>query len=100
VMLFAFKAASLDEEKICDDIAAFWTGKPQILADTLKRFYIQDEGVKGAHMLESAAAYGTNMMLMARVERLERKANQQVSLPWLKFALTVLTIGIINYYIV
>jgi Zn-dependent protease with chaperone function len=100
VMLFAFKAASLDEEKICDDIAALWTGKPQVLADTLKRFYVKEEGIGNSNELESAADYGTNMMIKARVERLERKANQQVSLPWLKFALTMLTIVVINYYIV
>jgi len=100
VMLFAFNAASLDEEKICDDIAAFWTGKPQVLADTLKRFYIKEEGIGNSNVLESVAVYGTNMMIKTRVERLERKANQQVCLPWLKFALTLLTIGIINYYIV
>jgi Zn-dependent protease with chaperone function len=100
VMLFAFKAASLDEEKICDDIAAFWTGKPQVLADTLKRFYIKEDGKGNPTRLESAAVCGTNMMIKARVERLERKASQQVSLPWLKFALTLLTIVVINYYIV
>ena len=100
VTLFAFKAASLDEEKICDDIAAFWTGKPQVLADTLKRFYIKEDGSGNSNVLKSGAVYGTNMMIQARVERLERKANQQVSQPWLKFALTLLTIGIINYYIV
>ncbi len=100
VMLFAFKAASLDEEKICDDIAAFWTGKPQVLADTLKRFYIKEDGIGNSNVLESAAVCGTNMMIKARVERLERKTNQQVSLPWLKFALTLLTIVVINYYIV
>ncbi len=100
VMLFAFKAASLDEEKICDDIAAFWTGKPQILADTLKRFYIKEDGIGNYNALESAAVSGTNMMIKARVERLELKANQQVNQPWLKFALTLLTIVVINYYIV
>ncbi len=100
VMLFAFKAASLDEEKICDDIAAFWTGKPQVLADTLKRFYITEEGISNSNVLESVAVSGTNMMIKARVERLERKASQQVSLPWLKFAFTMLTIVVINYYIV
>jgi hypothetical protein len=51
-------------------------------------------------VLESVAVCGTNLMIKARVERLERKANQQVSLPWLKFALTLLTIVVINYYIV
>ncbi len=100
VMLFAFKAASLDEEKICDDIAAFWTGKPQVLADTLKRFYIKEDGYGNSNVLESAAVSSTNTMIRARVERLERKTNQQVSLPWVKFALTLLTIVIINYYIV
>jgi hypothetical protein len=100
VTLFAFKAASLDEEKICDDIAAFWTGKPQVLADTLKRFYIKEDGTGNANVLDSVAVYGNNMMIHARVERLEQKADQQVSLPWLKFALTLLTIVIINYYIV
>lgn len=100
VILFAFKAASLDEEKICDDIAAFWTGKPQVLADTLKRFYIKKDETGDSPPLETAAVRGTNMMIKARVERLERRTNQQVSLPGLKFALTLLTIVTINYYIV
>lgn len=100
VMLFTFKAASLDEEKICDDIAAFWTGKPQVLADTLKRFYVKEEGIGNSHVFESVAVSGANLMIKARVERLERRTNHQVSLPWLKFALTLLTIVVINYYIV
>jgi len=98
VTFIAFKIATLDEEKICDDIAALWTGKPQVLADALKSLCLSGEGAE--NVSGSVSIYGINMMIKDRVERLERKADQQVSLPWLKLALTSLTIGIINYYIV
>jgi len=98
VTFIAFKIATLDEEKICDDIAALWTGKPQVLADALKSLCLSEEGAE--NVSGSVSIYGINMMIKDRVERLERKADQQVSLPKLKLALTLLTIGIINYYIV
>lgn len=103
VALIAFRRAVSDEEKICDDMAVSWTGKAQILADTLKMFCPLDE-IRDTHAdglaLKSLAGYGHIMSIRSRVERLERAVNQQVSLPWLKFALTFLAIGIINYYIV
>ena len=103
VTLIAFRRAVSDEEKICDDMAVSWTGKAQTLADTLKMFCPRDE-IRDKHAdglaLKSLAGYGHIMSIKSRVERLEREVNQQVCLPWLKFALTFLTIGIINYYIV
>ena len=98
VTFIAFKSATLDEEKICDDIAAHWTGKPKALADALKRLCLSEEGAEDVS--GSVSIDGINMMIKDRVARLERKADQQVSLPRLKLALTLLTIGIINYYIV
>ncbi len=104
VTLIAFRRAVSDEEKICDDMAVSWTGKPQALADTLKMFYFKEDESRNKHAdglnLKSVTGYGHNLLIKSRVERLEREPDQQVSLPWLKFALTLLTIGILNYYIV
>ena len=72
--------------------------EPQVLADALKSLCLSGEGAE--NVSGSVSIYGINMMIKDRVERLERKADQQVSLPWLKLALTLLTIGTINYYIV
>ncbi len=102
VTLIEFRRIVEDEEKICDDMAISWTQSPQVLIDTLNKFYIKEEKhrdnkKKGFVSIEE---YSHNMLIKSRIERIVMGNDNGGEGFWLKFSAVLLAIVIINYYVV
>jgi len=101
VTLIEFRRIVEDEEKICDDMAISWTQSPEVLVDTLNKFYInekhRDNKKKGFVSIEE---YSHNMLIKSRIERIVMGNDNGSEGFWLKFSAVLIAIVIINYYVV
>ncbi len=97
IVLVKFRRTVRDEEKICDDIAVSLTGDSRPLAEALGKFYHRPEH-PGPLSIED---YSHNLHLESRITRLAQgepagaQKNRTVT-----FALTLLVIAVINYFVV
>ena len=106
IALVKFRRAVRDEEKICDDIAVSLTGNAAALAATLKLFHHKpDEALsadppKLATLNVSLEEYSHNLHLDDRIRRLESGNTGRMKHWGLPFAMTLLTVAALNYFIV
>ncbi len=105
VVLFEFRRATQEEEKICDDMAVALTNKPHALAETLKKLYRRaEDGVPGIEKLSNLKAsleeFSHVMHIESRIERLEHGNTNKTDAEWLRFSMIFMAIVAINYYIV
>jgi Peptidase family M48 len=103
--LVAFRKAAAEEEKICDDWAVEATGRPDALAAVLEKlrhseaYEIEDREAGEAQRSFEQASY--DQMVQERIRRLADGDSSAANVgDWLKFAVTVAAIAILNYYIV
>lgn len=103
--LVAFRKAAAEEEKICDDWAVQATGRPDALAAVLEKlrhsdaYEIEDRGAEEAQRSFEQMSY--DLMVQERIRRLaDGDTTVAGAGDWLKFAVTVAAIAILNYYIV
>jgi len=103
--LVAFRKAAAEEEKICDDWAVEVTGRPDALAAVLEKLRHSDayevesrEADEGPSSIEHMSY---DLMVRERIRRLaDGEPTAAATGDWLKFAVTVASIVILNYYIV
>jgi Zn-dependent protease with chaperone function len=103
--LVAFRKAAAEEEKICDDWAAQVTGRPDALAAVLEKlrhsdaYEVEDrEAVEGLRSMEYMSY---DLMVQERIRRLaDGESTAAAAGDWLKFAVTLASIAVLNYYIV
>jgi hypothetical protein len=105
VVLVEFRRAIRNEEKICDDIAVSITGKPLILAETLKKFHLGeesgDEPDSDRHPLKTnLEEYSHMLQLESRIARLEHASLNNKGGDWFPFFLSFALIIVINFYVV
>jgi Zn-dependent protease with chaperone function len=103
--LVAFRKAAAEEEEICDDWAVEVTGRPDALAAVLEKLRHSDayeiEGREAGDGLRSIEQMSYDLMLRERIRRLSDGDSTKASTgDWLKFAVTLASIVILNYYIV
>jgi hypothetical protein len=103
--LVAFRRAAAEEEKICDDWAVEVTGRPDALAAVLEKLRHSDayevEGREAAEGLSSIEHMSYDLMVRERIRRLvDGELSPAAAGDWLKFAVTLASIMILNYYIV
>jgi Zn-dependent protease with chaperone function len=103
--LVAFRRAAAEEEKICDDWAVQVTGRPDALAALLEKLRVIDAGEladgEAGVTLRSIAHTSYDLMLQQRVARLVDGVSATAAVgDWLKFAATVASILVLNFYIV
>jgi Zn-dependent protease with chaperone function len=106
LVLLEFRRATQDEEKICDDMAVSWTGRPHALAETLRKLYGAageddriTEAARISDLRDSLEKYSHSIHIRSRIERLEESpANEGGG--WVTFSLALLTIIVINYFVV
>ncbi len=103
--LVAFRKAAAEEEKICDDWAVEATGRPDALAAVLEKlrhsdaYEIEDREAGEAQRSFEQVSY--DLMVQERIRRLaDGESTAADAGDWLKFAVTVAAIAILNYYIV
>ncbi len=103
--LVAFRKAAAEEEKICDDWAVDATGRPDALAAVLEKlrhsdaYEIEDREAGEAQRSFEQVSY--DLMVQERIRRLvDGESTAADAGDWLKFAVTVAAIAILNYYIV
>jgi Zn-dependent protease with chaperone function len=104
VSLLQFRRLIQDDEQICDDITVSITGDAQALASALTMFSL-DLPRHAAHrfsdLKDAIETTSHNLRLSERISRLEA-ANpvEQHSAGWGRYALTLLTIVLVNYFVV
>lgn len=102
IALLEFRRAVHEEEKVCDNIAVAMTGKPQVLAQTL-RIFLQDRSVHereeedGQQTIEEQ---GHLLLLEERIRRLEEGEHLETRSGWTVFSLTIAAITAVTYFIV
>jgi Zn-dependent protease with chaperone function len=107
LVLLEFRRATQDEEKICDDMAVTLTGKPHALAETLRILYgeAKEDGkspeIAGvADLRDSLEKYSHFIHIQSRIDRLEESPANERGGAWGIFSLVLVTIVIINYFVV
>lgn len=106
VVLLEFRRSVQDDEKICDEMAASMTGKPLVLAETLRRLYlsqeapVNEEPARGARVTEKMEEYSHRLNIRSRIGRLEKGYAPGGGGEWLAFSVTLLAIAAISYYVV
>ncbi len=103
--LVAFRKAAAEEEKICDDWAVKVTGRPDALAAVLEKLRHSDayevESREAGEGQRSIEHLSYDRMVRERIRRLADGGPATAGTgDWLKFAVTVASIVILNYYIV
>jgi Zn-dependent protease with chaperone function len=103
--LVAFRRAAAEEEKICDDSAVRVTGRPDALAAVLEKLRLHDarefEHGEAEPGLRSLAHVSYDLMVRERIGRLVDEASPAAAPgEWWKFAVTVASIAVLNYYVV
>jgi Zn-dependent protease with chaperone function len=103
--LVAFRKAADEEEKICDDWAARETGRPDALATVLEKLrhsaVYEIENHDAGQPLSEMERVSYDLMVRDRIRRLtENHPASAIAGDWLKFAVTVVSILVMNYYIV
>lgn len=106
IALIAFRRVVQEEEKICDDIAVSLIGKPDVLAETLEKFYHKIEYSDSfklkniGNLQDSLEEYGHNVLLESRITRLKKGWDPSPKGDLIEFSVTLLAVIIINYFIV
>jgi Zn-dependent protease with chaperone function len=106
VILVKFRRAVRDEEKICDDIAVSLTRNPAALAATVKLFYQKTEEAPEPDPRKlfrphvSLEEYSHNLHLEDRIKRLETGSTDTRERWGVPFTVTLLTVAVLNYFIV
>lgn len=105
VVLVEFRRAVRNEEKICDDIAVSLTGRPDALAETLKKFYSTrkrppDAVKKPLSTDVPLEEYSHDLQLESRITRLEKAPLQSTGGAWFPFALVLLVMTGVCYFVV
>lgn len=100
IVLLEFRRSVQDDEKICDEMAADLTGKPLVLAETLRRLYLSQEPAKGESVTEKMEEYSHRLNIQSRIDRLEKGYAQRSGGEWFAFAVTLLAIVAVNYYVI
>jgi Zn-dependent protease with chaperone function len=103
VVLFEFRRAVHEEEKICDDIAVSMTGKPEVLAEALRKFHPEHGSDDSDEMPQdgrSIIEHGHNLLLESRIRRLEKDYRQDQKSGWAVFVLVILFVTAVNYFVV
>jgi Zn-dependent protease with chaperone function len=106
VVLVEFRRMVQEEEKICDDIAVSLTQSPHALAGILRKFNHEREELDLAKVKEISKLgtaledYSHNVHLESRIRRLEEGKAHRTGGGWLKLLITLVVIGVINYFVV
>jgi Zn-dependent protease with chaperone function len=105
IVLLGFRRAVQEDEKICDEMAVALTKKPLVLADTLRKLYIDDEGGppeagREERVMDRLERYSHRLNIESRISRLERAQPPPSEWEWYGFALTLIVIVVLNYYVV
>ncbi len=106
VVLVEFRRMVQEEEKICDDMAVGMTQNPGALAEILRKFDYRREDLDLRKMKSlstlsvSLEDYSHNVHLGGRIRRLEQGLERPAGGEWVKFLLTLVVIGVINYFVV
>lgn len=106
LVLIQFRRATQDEEKICDDMAVSLTGKPYVLAQTLRRLYGGAGEGRAPQIREisrlrySLEEYSHLTHIRSRIERLEKPAAKRGEYEWFIFTLAFAAVVVINYFVV
>jgi Zn-dependent protease with chaperone function len=106
VALIEFRKTVQEEEKICDSIAVSITEKPQVLAEVLGKFRTGAQGneglgpVKLSSMANALERYSHDMLLQSRILRLKQETAYGAGEGWFQFAVTLVFIIFLNYFIV
>ena len=103
--LVAFRLAADEEEKICDDWAIKVTRRPDALAAVLEKLrhsaaYDVEEQDPG-EALRAVERMSYDLMVRERIRRLNEGESMAAGAgDWLKFAVTVVSIAVVGYYVV
>jgi Zn-dependent protease with chaperone function len=105
VALMEFRSIVHEEEKICDSFAVSLTGKPRVLAETLRKFYYAADGRdpisgEGQRLRERLEEYSHTMLVENRISRLEEGSEGETGGEHAVFVLTLVVILLINYAVV
>jgi len=106
VTLVAFRRIVHGEENICDDVAVSWTHNPDELAVTLQRLYHTHEVPKAFHirrlsnLRSGLEEYSHSVHIAERIKRLRHVYGAREEGWIFVFAVVVVTIMSINYYVV
>lgn len=107
VVLMEFRRIVQEEEKICDDVAVRMTGSRAALANALTKFYYGDESrdtslpdAGEARLRDRIEEYSHTLLIESRITRLEEDVPPSPGSSVPAFAVTVLTIAGINYFLV
>lgn len=106
VILFIFRKIVQEEEKICDDMAVSMTGDHVPLAQILreqfnKEAYNKEASFGVSRVKESAIEYSHTLHLNERINRLDNSKIEPDRWDyWVKLIVTLMVIGVINYYVV
>jgi Zn-dependent protease with chaperone function len=103
--LVAFRKAAAEEEKICDDWAVEATGRPDALAAVLEKLRHSDayeiDDRDAGEVQRSLEQVSYDLMVQERIRRLvDGDSTADDAADWLKLAVTVAAIMILNYYVV
>jgi Zn-dependent protease with chaperone function len=104
-VLVEFRRAVRNEEKICDDIAVSATGRPDALAETLKKFYSNPRRAPDASKPLPPAdvsfeEYSHDLQLESRIARLEKTGPPGKRGWWFPFAIVLFVISGVCYFVV
>lgn len=106
VALVEFRRVVQEEEKICDDIAVETTGKPSVLAETLRKLYLPEKAPQKAITKDFRRVGSTveershSLLIQSRITRLEREREGESGLSWLKLFSVAAVVAGINYFVV
>jgi len=106
IVLLEFRRSVQDDEKICDEMAVSLTGKPLVLAGTLRKLYLSqgdggsDEAPGDASVTGKLEEYSHKLNIESRIGRLEKGYAPDAGGDWLAFAAVLLAIVVVNYYVV
>jgi Zn-dependent protease with chaperone function len=106
LVLLEFRKATQDEEKICDDMAVSLTKDTHALAETLRKLYREDNAGdlpkigQLSNFKDSLEEYSHVIHINSRIDRLEEGHVNKKGGGWVTFSLTLVTIVIINYFVV
>ena len=105
-MLLEFRRATQDEEKICDDMSVSLTKDPHALAETLKTLYQGNDAGdlpkigQLTNFKDSLEEYSHVIHIQSRIDRLEEGHVDKTGGGWVTFSLALVTMVIINYFVV
>ncbi len=106
VALLEFRRSVQEDEMICDEMAATATGKPLVMAETLRKLYLEPEtgedggSAPGPNAMGRMEDYSHRLNIEGRISRLEAAEERSSGASWFGFALTVLAVAAVNYYVV